>query len=64
MTKHRSGIFEVEVCGPYPMWISVSDDREGEIRLRHEDLRDLKHAIDVAIRDASNRLGEKYAAEI
>lgn len=53
----------VEVGGPYPCWITITDGRDG-LRLRHTDLLALEHAVAEAKRQVLMKLPRKDWQEV
>lgn len=63
--KKQIGDFTITATGPYPVWITIKNDRQ-ELRIHHTDLLDLRYAVDCLIQDAAKRLKtepEKIATE-
>ena len=62
----QAGRFSIDVSEPSPVWLDLHMDYQiGEmervLRFRHCDLRDLKHVVDAAVREAAARLGPDEA---
>ena len=64
MTTFTAGKFEVEVDGPYPMWITIRHGNYGSLgsshertlhSIRHDELIDLRHVLDRAIAECERK---------
>lgn len=58
----QAGRFLIEMSGPHPVWVALfladpTHEPERALRFSHKELRDLKHVVDAAVREAGARLG-------
>jgi hypothetical protein len=55
----KAGDFEITVADPYPVWCNLRYRGETVARFTHEELSDLKYAVEKAMRKASKQLGSE-----
>lgn len=58
MNRYNAGRFEVEVSGPYPVWVGIRYDGQEIARLRHDEIADLLYVVKRAKNAARNALGD------
>jgi hypothetical protein len=54
----KAGEFEIRVSGPYPAWCEIRYNGERLASIHHKELRDLRYAVDKAMREAKLKLGK------
>jgi pyrimidine deaminase RibD-like protein len=61
----RAGKWSIEVRGDgYPVWCRILHDDQEICGIRHTELRDLKHAVKRAIKEATDALPESLKGEM
>lgn len=60
----KAGELELRVNGPYPCYVEVSYRDEHWGSIRHDELSDLKYAVEKAMQEARLKLGERYRDEV
>ena len=66
MKKITAGRIVIEVADPYPIWLNIYKDElnSDAIRISHNELSDLKYAVDKAIKECRLGLPEKDRDEV
>ena len=54
----NAGRFQIDVSEPYPVWCTITYDKRRLCNIRHDELSDLKYAVDRAIQEAAVKLGK------
>lgn len=59
-----AGNVAINVGPPYPCWVEVCYDGESKFRMHHNELSDLKYAVEKAMKEAIHMLPDTDKHEV